>query len=302
MNLNGRGDSFETIQMIKEEVRSLAIFPILVLLGAGMAWAGSQGGASVANIPLYMIIVALIFLIQWVAFVPAYRQQNETFFDLVGSITYISMTLLALLLNPLRDARSFLVAALVIIWAVRLGLFLYRRIHKTGKDGRFDTLKTHFWRFLNVWTIQALWVIFTSAAAFMVLTTSNRKELGLFAIVGLLLWVIGFLIEVVADLQKSHFRADPANREQFIQSGLWRYSRHPNYLGEIILWIGMMIIALPVLQGWQWIALISPLFVILLLTRVSGIPLLESRADAKWGGQEVYEAYKEKTSVLLPRF
>jgi len=155
---------------------------------------------------------------------------------------------------------------------------------------------------LNVWTIQALWVTFTAAAALVVLTTTNRQELGLLAFIGLFLWIIGFGIEVVADMQKSRFRADPANKDRFIQSGLWQYSRHPNYLGEIILWLGIAIIALPVLQGWQWIALISPIFVILLLTRVSGLPMLERRADAKWGGQEAYEAYKAQTPVLVPRW
>lgn len=287
--------------MTKQELRSLAIFPILVLLGMGMAWAGSQGGVTVAGLPLYAIVVGLIFLVQWIAFVPAYRLQDEKFFDLTGSLTYIGATLLALLLNPLRDGRSSLVAVLVLFWAIRLGAFLYNRVHKAGKDGRFDNLKPHFWRFLNVWTIQALWVTFTAAAALVVLTSTTRRELGVFAVIGVLLWVIGYAIEVVADMQKSRFRADPINKDQFIQSGLWRYSRHPNYLGEIILWIGITVIALPVLQGWQWIALISPLFVTLLLTRVSGVPMLESRADAKWGGQEEYEAYKEKTPVLIPR-
>lgn len=288
--------------MNRQEQKAFSVFPLLVLLGVGMAAAGSQGGVEVLGFPLYMGMVGLIFVIQWIAFTPAYQQQNETFFDLTGSITYVSVMLLTLLLTPVRDARSFLVAALVIIWAIRLGSFLHRRIQRTGRDGRFDQLKIHFWRFLNVWTIQALWVTFTAATAMVVLTTANRKELGMFALIGFILWVIGFCIEIVADTQKSRFRADPANEDQFIQSGLWRYSRHPNYLGEIILWIGMAVIALPVLQGWQWIALISPIFVTLLLTRVSGVPILERRADAKWGGQEAYETYKKQTPVLLPRF
>ena len=139
------------------------------------------------------------------------------------------------------------------------------------------------------------------AAALVAITTSNRKELDAFAIIGLLIWVFGFVFEVVADSQKSRFNADPANKGKFIQTGLWARSRHPNYFGEIVLWLGIAVIALPVLQGWQWFALISPLFVTLLLTRVSGIPLLEKKADQKWGGQEDYETYKKKTPVLIPR-
>lgn len=287
--------------MQKQELHSLLIFPILVVLGFGMAWAISRGGVQVAGMPLLLLIVGLIFLIQWVAFVPAYRQQDEKFFDLAGSATYVTAVLVSFLLNPNRDARSLLVAALVIIWAVRLGAFLYRRVHRAGRDGRFDNLKPHFFGFLNLWTIQALWVTFTASAALVVLTTANQKSLGFFAVLGLILWLVGFGIEVVADVQKNRFRADPANKGKFIQTGLWSRSRHPNYFGEIVLWIGVAVIALPVLQGWQWLALVSPIFVTLLLTRVSGIPLLERRADERWGGNADYEAHKKMTPVLVPR-
>jgi steroid 5-alpha reductase family enzyme len=125
--------------------------------------------------------------------------------------------------------------------------------------------------------------------------------LGLFALAGSLVWAFGFAIEVVADAQKSRFRADPENAGKFIDAGLWAWSRHPNYFGEIVLWIGVAVIALPVLRGWQWVTLISPVFVAVLLTRISGVPILEKRADEKWGGQEDYEAYKERTPVLIPR-
>jgi len=108
-------------------------------------------------------------------------------------------------------------------------------------------------------------------------------------------------MEVIADAQKSHFNADPANKDKFIQTGLWSRSRHPNYFGEIVLWIGVLIIAMPVLQGWQWAALISPVFVTLLLTRISGVPLLEKKADQEWGGQAGYETYKKQMPVLIPR-
>jgi steroid 5-alpha reductase family enzyme len=188
-----------------------------------------------------------------------------------------------------------------VIWATRLGTFLFRRIRKAGKDDRFDDIKPSFIRFLNVWTIQGLWVTFTMAAALIAITSTNQKPLDIFAIIGLLVWLIGFSIEVTADAQKSRFNAKPENKGKFISSGLWSRSRHPNYFGEIVLWVGVAIIALPVLQGWQWIALISPIFVTLLLTRVSGIPLLEKKADQKWGGQEDYEEYKKNTPVLIPR-
>jgi steroid 5-alpha reductase family enzyme len=169
-----------------------------------------------------------------------------------------------------------------------------------GKDTRFDAIKPSFIRFLNAWTLQGLWVSLTLAAALAAITTTIRKDLAVFALIGVLVWLAGFGIEATADYQKSRFRADPANQGTFIHSGLWAWSRHPNYFGEITLWIGVALIALPVLRGWQWVTLISPVFVFLLLTRVSGVPLLEKSADKKWGGQGDYEAYKRRTPVLVP--
>ncbi|MEM7335561.1 MAG: DUF1295 domain-containing protein [Chloroflexota bacterium] len=281
--------------------KSLVIFPVLVLLGVGIAAAGNQGSVQALGLPLFGLLVAIIFIIQWVAFVPAFINQTEKFFDLTGSLTYISITILGVVLSGATDARSILLMVLILVWAIRLGTFLYRRIHKDGKDGRFDHLKPHFFRFLNVWTIQALWVTFTALAAFIAITSANRAPIGTFAIVGTLIWLIGFGIEVTADNQKTQFRNDPNNKGKFITTGLWARSRHPNYFGEIVLWFGIMIIAIPVLQGWQWIALISPIFVTILLMRVSGVPLLEDRADKKWGGQTDYEEYKKNTPVLVPK-
>lgn len=281
--------------------KALIVFLVMILIGLLTAMAGSQGSSQVAGIPVFALLVGLAFLIQWLVFIPAYLQQTEKFFDLTGSLTYITLSTLALLLSAGVDSRGFLVWALVVIWAARLGSFLFNRIKKAGKDDRFDEIKPSFIRFLNVWTIQGLWVTFTLIAALITITTANRKELDLFALAGFIVWVFGFSLEVVADYQKSRFNADPKNRGKFIKTGLWSRSRHPNYFGEIVLWVGVMIIALPILQGWQWIALISPVFVTLLLTRVSGVPLLEKKADQKWGGQPDYEVYKKSTLVLIPK-
>jgi steroid 5-alpha reductase family enzyme len=287
--------------MKKNDCNAFLVFPVLIIIGLLVAVAGSQGGSTIGGIPVFALSVGLAFFIQWLVFIPAYRLQSEKFFDLTGSITYISVISIAALMSAGLDARSILLWALVVIWAARLGTFLFRRIRKAGRDDRFDEIKPSFIRFLNVWTIQGLWVTFTAAAALVAITTTNHITLDIFALIGLLLWLLGFSIEVTADAQKSHFNANPENKGKFIQTGLWSRSRHPNYFGEIVLWLGVAVIALPVLQGWQWIALISPVFVTLLLTRISGIPLLEKKADQKWGDQADYEAYKKNTSVLIPR-
>jgi steroid 5-alpha reductase family enzyme len=275
---------------------------VVVLLAALLAAAGSQGGATLGGIPVFALAVGAAFLIQWVVFIPSFKAQTEKFYDLTGSLTYIAITLLLVLLTPGIDARALLLAAMVLAWAVRLGSFLFRRISKAGKDDRFDEIKPSFVRFLNVWTIQGLWVTVTAAAAWVAMTSVTRVALDWIALAGFLMWAVGFGIEVVADQQKARFNASPANKGKYISTGLWSKSRHPNYFGEILLWIGVAVVALPALDGWQRVALISPVFVTLLLTKVSGVPLLEKKSDAKWGGQADYEAYKKNTPVLVPKF
>ncbi len=285
--------------MDNREKRTTIAIPIVLLIAAVIAWAGSQGGYTVNGIPIFAICVALAFIIQLIAFIPAYIRQTEKFYDLAGSITYLSVIWIAALLSPVFDARTWLLLGIVSIWAVRLGTFLFRRVRAAGEDRRFRDIKPSFVRFLLAWTLQGLWVSLTLAAALAAITSATRLDLGIYALIGFLVWLVGFGIEVIADRQKSMFRADPANADMFINVGLWSWSRHPNYFGEILLWIGVAIITIPVLSGWQWLTLISPVFVSILLTRISGVPMLEARADEKWGGQSEYEDYKTRTSLLI---
>ena len=286
--------------MEKSDLRQALGIILVVLIAAGFAWAGSQGSVQAFGVPLFALEVAVAFIIQWLAFIPAFVFKTEKFYDLTGTVAYLTVTVSALLLSGNPGIRSWLVAVLVIIWTISLGSFLFKRVLQSGKDARFDEIKTSFLSFLMTWTLQGLWVSFTLAAALVIITSQDQSSLDVFAVVGFLIWVLGFGLEVVADGQKNAFRLDPANKGKFIRSGLWAWSRHPNYFGEILLWIGVAIIALPVMRGWGWVGLISPIFVYLLITRVSGVPLLEKRADEKWGGQPEYEEYKSRTSILLP--
>jgi len=283
----------------RSNAQSFVAILIAVILGSAVAWAGSDGGAIQCGVPVFALCGALAFAINWLAFIPAAAFRTEHYYDLVGGISYVSVIVVAVLLSSELDLRATLVAAMVMLWALRLSIFLFLRISKSGKDDRFDTIKTQPVRFLMAWTLQGLWVLLTAAAALAVVTGGVREPLGIVGIVGIAIWIFGFLIEIVADRQKSRFRNNPENRGRFIDTGLWAWSRHPNYFGEILLWTGMAVVALPVLQGWQWVVLISPLFVWLLLTRVSGVPLLEQKADERWGGQADYEDYKRRTPVLI---
>jgi len=286
--------------MKKEDLNSYLTVAVAAIVGILVAFAGSQKSVMVGNIPLFALAVGLAYLIQWLMFVPSYLKRTEKFYDLTGSITYISVAILSAILSRKLDARTLLILVLVVTWAARLGTFLFKRVKAAGEDRRFREIKKSFARFLSAWTLQALWVTFTLAAALAAITSQRSVPLDAFAVIGSLLWIAGFAIEVAADRQKSKFKADPTNKGKFIQSGVWAWSRHPNYFGEIMLWSGVAIIALPVLRGWQWVTLISPVFVTLLLTRISGVPMLEKRADEKWGGQADYEQYKVNTSLLIP--
>ena len=273
---------------------------IVIFLSSLIALAGSQESISISNIPLFGLVVILIFIIQWFVFIPSFINRTEHFFDLTGSLTFISTVLFTLLVIPEIYLRDVVIALLVIIWAVRLGSFLFLRVRKDGGDGRFDIMKTKFWWFLMTWNIQGMWVFLSLAAGLAAMTSNQKLEADIFLLIGLVIWITGFAIEVIADTQKSKFRSYPENKDKFISTGIWSWSRHPNYFGEILLWIGITIIALPVLQGWQFITLISPIFIIFLLTQVSGVRLLELRGKKKWGDNEEYQRYIQSTSVLIP--
>ncbi|MDJ0698713.1 MAG: DUF1295 domain-containing protein [Woeseiaceae bacterium] len=274
---------------------------VAILVGVFISWAGSDGGDRIGNIPVFAICGALAFGINWLVFIPSSLAQTEHYYDLTGGLTYITTVIVAVVLSGTTDPRALLVAAMVLFWSLRLATFLFRRISSAGGDDRFDTIKNRPVRFFMAWTLQGLWVLLTAAAAFAVITGGESKPLGAVGIAGIVVWFAGISIEIASDRQKSNFRSDPANAGKFISTGLWAWSRHPNYFGEIVLWTGIAIIALPVLQGWQWATLISPVFVAFLLIKVSGIPLLEAKADARWGGQDDYESYKRNTPILVPK-
>ncbi len=277
----------------------MGVVGVCLLAALGVAWAGGDHGVMLLGVRLTLWCAGLAFVVQWVAFVPAYAKQTERFYDLTGSLTYIGVTLFALIAAGSTDLRSLVLAALVLVWAGRLGSFLFRRIHRQGSDARFDKIKPSPSRFFVAWTLQGLWVFLTLCAALAAISARESTPLGAADVAGLLIWVAGFAIEVAADRQKSaHREKHPGH---FIASGLWAWSRHPNYFGEIVLWLGVAVIASSTLRGWQWVTMISPVFVAFLLTKVSGIPILEKRADERWGSDPAYKRYKSQTPVLLLR-
>jgi steroid 5-alpha reductase family enzyme len=242
---------------------------------------------------------------QWIAWIPASFGKTERFYDLTGGLTYLTVVGFSLWAGSQSEPpspRELIISLLVVIWSLRLSSFLYFRIHRTGKDGRFDQLKTSPIRFLVPWTLQGLWVFLTMIVVIVINSQSDSASaLGIWDGLGLSIWILGFGIEAIADKQKTVFNTEPNNQGKWIDSGLWSYSRHPNYLGEILLWTGIAFFGISCFTGLERVAWVSPIFIYLLLTKVSGIPILDKRALEKWGEDPEYQKYRENTPALLPR-
>ena len=283
-------------------VTKQAILGILValLVGGFIAFAGSHNSVLLGSVPVFALCAVIAFMVQWIVYIPSYLYQTEHFYDLTGGITYLSLIALVVIANPYLDWRGGLIALMVGIWAIRLSTFLFARVRADGFDRRFTRMKTLPMQFLMTWTLQGLWVLVTFSAGLAAMTSVTQVPLGTFALVCTCLWLLGFIIEVVADAQKRQFRRQPEASGRFITTGLWAWSRHPNYFGEVLLWIGIAVVAFPALSGWQLATLISPVFVFILLNYVSGVRMLEVSADKRWGDDPEYQAYKARTSVLIP--
>jgi steroid 5-alpha reductase family enzyme len=223
--------------------------------------------------------------------------------DVVTDLSYsLSFAVLAVVLPFLGAGEwvQIVAALLVLVWAVRLGAYLFRRILRMKVDHRFDEMRDNPLRFARFWLLQAISVAVIMLPVTYLLGRDDPPGFGAWAVAGTAIWLVGLAIETVADAQKSAFKSKPENRERFITTGLWRYSRHPNYFGEMLVWWGLFVYAAPFLEGWAYAVVIGPVFITLLLLFVSGIPLLERSADAKYGEDPAYREYKRRTSILVP--
>ena len=257
--------------------------------------------ATLTKLEIVENAILLAFLIHWLFFIPAYLFKTEKFFDLTGSLTYISiMVYVVYTKNNLQEQLgSIILASLVILWAVRLGSFLFLRIKKAGEDKRFREIKTSFARFFLLWTISGMWVSFCSMCALTAIASNDGVVVNNIFYIGLVTFLVGLSIEIIADSQKTKFRKNPKNKDKFINEGLWAKSRHPNYVGEITLWAGVAIMSFSSLEGSQYISLISPIFTYLLLVYVSGVPQLTASGQKKWGHLESYQEYIKNTPTLI---
>ncbi|MEC7773844.1 MAG: DUF1295 domain-containing protein [Pseudomonadota bacterium] len=274
----------------------------LNILFAAIAFSFTMTIAYLAKSDIVMQAVMLAFLIQWVAYIPAYIFQTEKFYDLTGSLSYLTVIWFVFFSsNNLSglNIQNLIVVTLISIWAIRLGTFLFGRIHKDGEDKRFRTIKTSASQFFMTWTLQGMWVSICTMCAITAISSSQGIIANALFYLGLAFFIVGFAIEVVSDQQKSAFRAVPENKEKFITSGLWSKSQHPNYFGEILLWSAIALLSISSLNGTQYLTLISPIFTYVLLVYISGVRMLDDMGNKKWGHLEEYKEYKRNTPTLF---
>ena len=274
----------------------------LNILFAVLAFSFTMTIAYLAKSDIVMQAVMLAFLIQWVAYIPAYIFQTEKFYDLTGSLSYLTVIWFVFFSsNNLSglNIQNLIVVTLISIWAIRLGTFLFGRIHKDGEDKRFRTIKTSASQFFMTWTLQGMWVSICTMCAITAISSSQGIIANALFYLGLAFFIVGFAIEVVSDQQKSAFRAVPENKEKFITSGLWSKSQHPNYFGEILLWSAIALLSISSLNGTQYLTLISPIFTYVLLVYISGVRMLDDMGNKKWGHLEEYKEYKRNTPTLF---
>jgi len=284
-------------RQIKNIIAITAFLICIVLINI----AGQNIEIEIRGMNAFTFILIIAVLLQVFFFLPSFLLKTEKYYDLVGSLTYITTISLAYFSVENKTMIDSIIYFYVMVWASRLGIYLFRRVRNDGKDVRFEKAKRHFFWFLQYWMGQALWVSLTACAAIIAILSPEEDTLPVLAIVGMVLWISGFTIESISDYQKRVFRKENNPSESFIHTGFWARSRHPNYFGEITLWTGIAVIALNTLNGIEYITLISPVFVYILLRRMSGVNLLERIADERYGHLEEYQRYKRNTPVLVPK-
>lgn len=256
-----------------------------------------------SNPVLVSLLVSIAFNL--FVFLFAFKKQTDKLTDITYAFTFALIALaLFYLYGDISHPYRLILTIMPVVWAIRLGAYLLRRVMIKGKDHRFDSFRHIWWRFGRFWIIQGLsiWVV---ALPYIVALSSTAEQVdkalqSILLPIGVIIFIAGFLIETIADAQKFKFRMDTNNNGQFMSEGLFSIVRFPNYTGEIMVWLGVFIACIPVLQGMEWATIISPIWIIGLLTSLSGIPFLERSNKERYGHLESFQKYKKETKKLLP--
>ncbi|MCX6732482.1 MAG: DUF1295 domain-containing protein [Candidatus Roizmanbacteria bacterium] len=245
----------------------------------------------------YLLIALLLFGYMTVWYVVGLILKRNDVADIAWGLGFVIFCWISLFISEIT-VRGILVSALVTVWGVRLASHIYLRNRNKPEDYRYQTWRNEWKNFylrsyLQIYLLQGLFLYFI-ALPFLFINKSAVSGITILDIVGILIWFIGFYFESVGDSQLKQFVSNPENKGKIMDQGLWRYSRHPNYFGEVTQWWGIFIIALSVPFGY--LTVIGPLTITILILFISGIPLLEKKRE----GRVDWEKYKKQTSIFFP--
>jgi steroid 5-alpha reductase family enzyme len=245
---------------------------------------------------LLTLVVSLGIQAVFFAFAASLKTDKVT--DLSYGLTFVTLAGWLLSRGDTGDATQLALAAMVILWGVRLAGYLFYRILSIGRDARFDGIREHFWPFFKFWLGQgiAVWVIMLPVTIWFSAPSRYTPWMS----IGGTIWALGLIMETVADAQKFAAKTRPGGNERWVDEGLWRYSRYPNYFGEMLCWWGVFLYVAPGLGAWNALGMLGPVSITVILLKVTGIPTLEKSAAKKWGSNPEYQAYLNRTRRLVP--
>lgn len=245
-----------------------------------------------------LLTLGISLLIQAAFFAIAASLKTDKVTDLAYGLTFVVIAVVLYLDSGPRRLPPLVLAAMVIVWGLRMSGYLLIRVIHMGRDTRFDGIRERFWPFLKFWFGQAIavWLIMLPVTLWFARPGPWTKAMT----AGWLMWASGLIIETVADAQKFRAKRRPDGRNRWMETGLWKYSRHPNYFGELLCWWGVFVFVAGTYTGWQWAGIAGPLTLTHLLLNVTGIPTLEASANRKWGANPAYQAYFHGTNRLVP--
>jgi steroid 5-alpha reductase family enzyme len=245
---------------------------------------------------IHCFTIIVVYASIWFA-ISVYKKRNDVA-DIAWGLGYVMLCVYLFIRYPTSQV-SILLYTLVTIWGLRLSLHIYTRNKNKTEDFRYKAWRDEWGKFfflrsyLQVFLLQGVFLLIIISPVIHA-AVAEPMQWNVFTWIGVCCWMIGFYFQVVADWQLSVFKSDKTNKGLIIQSGLWKYSRHPNYFGEILMWWSIFLITIPITNSLYFI--VSPLTITLLLVFVSGIPMLEK----KYKGNPVFEDYKKRTSALIP--
>ena len=253
-------------------------------------------------ISLYVWNIFIIFLYMSTLYLIAQKIKDNSIVDIGWGFGFVIISVTSLIVSENMTARALLVGLLVALWGIRLGTYLWIRASGKPEDFRYANFRKQWGEkvkiiaFFRVFMLQGTIMLLISFPIVKVMAHNTTENLDIFAVVGLIIWLIGYFFQVVGDAQLASFKKKRASKEQVLTTGLWKYTRHPNYFGEACMWWGIAIVVLPVPHGF-W-GILSALFMNTLLLKVSGVPFL----DRRYASNASYQQYKRTTNRFIPWF